>query len=209
MPRGLGQLTNLQSLAEYELSTDSSGLKELHGLNQLRKNLRIKNLRHKKDAELEYKACLKEKQHLEGLVLEWIEREGDVEYEEMSVEALEPNQNLKSLELKSYRGVKYPSWLSSLKNLVSLKLDSMKNSQDVLPLHQFPSLKTLYLKDIPSLEYVTESFKLPPLESLYIWDCPNLKGWWRRSDSIEEDEDAADNHGEISTQLRDCHMYKS
>ncbi|XP_030965394.1 putative disease resistance protein RGA4 isoform X2 [Quercus lobata] len=205
MPRGLGQLTNLQSLAEYVLSTDSksgSGLKELHGLNQLRENLRIKNLRHKKDAELEYKSCLKEKQHLKGLVLEWIEREVDVEYDEMSVEALDPNQNLKSLELKSYRGVKYPSWLSSLKNLVSLKLVSLKNSQDVLLLHQFPSLKTLYLVDIPSLEYVSlvsESFKLPPLESLEIRICPNLKGWWRRSDSIEEDEDDADNYGEIST----------
>nr|XP_023914745.1 putative disease resistance protein RGA1 [Quercus suber] len=206
MPCGLGQLTNLQSLAEYVLSTDSrsgSELKELHGLNQLRKNLRIKNLRHKKDGELEYKACLKEKQHLEGLALEWIEREGDIEYDEMSVEALEPNQNLKSLELKGYRGVKYPSWLSLLKNLVSLKLVSMKNSQDVLPLHQFPSLKTLHLADAPSLEYVSlvsESFKLLPLESLEIRDCPNLKEWWkRRSDSIEEDEDDADNYGEIST----------
>ncbi|KAK4591996.1 hypothetical protein RGQ29_016463 [Quercus rubra] len=203
MPRGLGQLTNLQSLgAEYVLSTDF-GLKELHGLNQLRENLRIEKLGHKKDVELEYKGCLKEKQHLEGLALEWIEREGDVEYDEMSVEALEPNQNLKNLELKGYRGVKYPSWLSLLKNLVSLTLDSMKNSQDVLPLHQFPSLKTLHLAHAPSLEYVSlvsESFKLPPLESLQIRYCPNLKGWWkRRSDSIEEDEDAADNYGEIST----------
>ncbi|KAK4591993.1 hypothetical protein RGQ29_016460 [Quercus rubra] len=206
-PCRLGQLTNLQSLgAEYVLSTDfrsGSELKVLHGLNQLRENLRIKILRHKKDAELEYKACLKEKQHLEGLALEWMEREGDVEYDEMSVKALEPNQNLKNLELNGYRGVKYPSWLSLLKNLVSLALDSMKNSQDVLPLHQFPSLKTLHLTYAPSLEYVSlvsESFKLPPLESLEIRRCPNLKGWWkRRSDSIEEDEDAADNYGEIST----------
>ncbi|XP_065635733.1 putative disease resistance protein RGA4 isoform X2 [Quercus suber] len=206
MPHGLGQLTNLQSLAQYVLSTDSrsgSGLKELHGLNQLRKNLRIKNLRHKKDGELEYQACLKEKQHLEGLALEWIGREGDVEYDEMSVEALEPNQNLRSLELKGYGGVKYPSWLSLLKNLVSLTLFSMKNSQDGLPLHQFPSLKTLHLSNAPSLEYVSlvsESFILPPLESLKIRHCPNLKEWWkRRSDSIEEDEDDADNYGEIST----------
>ena len=206
MPRGLGQLTNLRSLAQYVLSTDSrcgGELKELHGLNQLRENLRIKNLRHKKDGELEYKGCLKEKQHLQGLALEWIEREGDVEYDQMAVEALEPNQNLKNLELNGYRGVKYPSWLSLLKNLVSLTLDSMKNSQDVLPLHQFPSLKTLHLAHAPSLEYVSlvsESFKLPPLESLEIRNCPNLKGWWkRRSDSIEEDEDAADNCGEIST----------
>ena len=151
------------------LSKDSrcgGELKELHRLNQLRENLRIKNLRHKKDAELEYKAVnLKEKQLLNGLALEWIEREVDVGYDEMSVEALEPNQNLKSLELNGYRGVKYPSWLSLLKNLVSLRLDSMKNSQDALPLHQFPSLKTLELIDVPSLEYVSlvsESFKLPP-----------------------------------------------
>ena len=36
MPRGLGQLTNLQSLVEYVLSIDSrcgGELKELHGLN--------------------------------------------------------------------------------------------------------------------------------------------------------------------------------
>ncbi|KAL4601790.1 hypothetical protein ACB092_10G007400 [Castanea dentata] len=207
MPRGFGQLTNLHSLTQYVLSTDSrcgGELKEFHGLNQLRERLVIKNLRHKEDAELEYKtARLKDKQHLEGLALEWIVGEVDIGYDEMSVEALEPNQNLKSLELKGYRGVKHPSWLSLLKNLVSLTLISMKNCQDVLPLHQFPSLKTLNLKHIPSLEYVSlvsESFKLPPLESLDIWICPNLKGWWkRRSNSIEEDENDADNDGEIST----------
>ncbi|KAM3686476.1 hypothetical protein ACJW31_10G005400 [Castanea mollissima] len=207
MPRGFGQLTNLHSLTHYVLSKDSrcgGELKEFHGLNQLRESLEIKNLRHNKDAELEYKtARLKDKQHLEGLALVWIEGEVDIGYDEMSVEALEPNQNLKSLELNGYRGVKHPIWLSLLKNLVSLTLFLMKNCQDVLPLHQFPSLKTLHLKHIPSLEYVSlvsESFKLPPLESLHIWDCPNLKGWWkRRSDSIEEDEDDADNDGEIST----------
>ena len=82
------------------LSKDSrcgGELKELHRLNQLRENLRIKNLRHKKDAELEYKAVnLKEKQLLNGLALEWIEREVDVGYDEMSVEALEPNQNVQA-----------------------------------------------------------------------------------------------------------------
>ncbi|KAK4551129.1 hypothetical protein RGQ29_032520 [Quercus rubra] len=194
MPCGFGQLTNLHSLTQYVLSTDSrcgGELKELHGLNQLRENLRIKNMRHGK-----------EKRYLKGLALEWIEREVDVGYDEMSVDALEPNQNLNSLELKYYRGVKYPSWLSLLKNLVSLQFGSLKNIQDGLPLNQFPSLKSLWLSDIPSLEYVSlvsEGFKLPPLESLSILDCPNLKGWWKRSDSIEEDEDAADNYSEIST----------
>ena len=97
MPRGLGQLTNLQSVAEYVLSTDSrcgGELKELHGLNHLRENLRIKNLRHDKDIELECKAAsLKEKEHLEGLALEWIKGdvdEVDVGYDEKSIKALKP-----------------------------------------------------------------------------------------------------------------------
>ncbi|XP_050281800.1 putative disease resistance protein RGA3 [Quercus robur] len=197
MPHGLGQLTNLQSLAEYVLSTGprrGGELKELHGLNHLRENLRIKNLRHEKNIELECKAAsLKEKRHLEELALEWIKgdaNEVNVGYDEKSIEALEPTQNLKSLELNSYWGVIYPSWLSSLKNLVHLLLVSMKNCQHVPPLHQFPSLKTLRLCDFPSLEYISDSVNLPPLEFLLIRDCPNLKGWWeRRKDSIVEDED--------------------
>ena len=77
------------------LSTDSrcgGELKELHGLNHLRANLRIKNLRHDKDTELECKAAsLKEKEHLKGLALEWIKGdfdEVDVGYDEKSIEAL-------------------------------------------------------------------------------------------------------------------------
>nr|POE78706.1 putative disease resistance protein rga1 [Quercus suber] len=127
MPHGLGQLTNFRSLAEYLLSTDSrcgGELKELHGLNQLRENIRIKNLTHRKDAELEYKAAnMKEKRNLEGMALEWIEgdvNEVDVGYDEKLLEALEPFQSLKLLELNGYMGVKYPRWLSSLKNLVRL-----------------------------------------------------------------------------------------
>ena len=209
MPRGLGQLTNFRSLAEYVLSTDSrcgGELKELHGLNQLRENIRIKNLTHRKDAELEYKAAnMKGKRNLEGMALEWINgdvNEVDVGYDEKLLEALEPFQSLKLLELNGYMGVKYPRWLSSLKNLVRLTLYSMKNCQDVLPLHQFPFLKTLRLNDVPSLEYISlmsKSVNLPPLELLKIMNCPNLKGWWeRRSDTIKDYEDDDDNYGEIS-----------
>ena len=96
MPLGLGQLTNLQSLVKYVLSTDSrrgGELKELHGLNHLRENLRIKSLRHDKDIELECKATsLNDKQHFEGLALEWIKGdvdEVDVGYNKKSIEALE------------------------------------------------------------------------------------------------------------------------
>ena len=61
MPRGLGQLTNLQTLSMYVLSESNKfirrhggELKELMGLNNLRGELEIKNLRHGKDVEVEY-----------------------------------------------------------------------------------------------------------------------------------------------------------
>ena len=51
-------------------------------------------MRHDKDTELECKATsLKEKQHLEGLALEWIKGdvdEVDVRYDEKLIETLEP-----------------------------------------------------------------------------------------------------------------------
>ena len=49
-----------------------------------------------------------------------------------------------------------------------------------------------------------------PLEFLYIWDCPNLNGWWKkRSNPIKEDEDDADNYGEISTIAANNHSLPS
>ena len=116
-------------------------------------------MRHDKDSELECKATsLKEKQHLEGLALEWIKGdvdEVDVRYDEKLIKIFGTTPNLKHLELKGYMGVRYPSWLSSLKYLVHLISISIKKCQIVPPLHQFPSLRTLELIDFPSLEYVS------------------------------------------------------
>ena len=106
MPRGFGQLTNLLSLSHYVLSTDSrhGELMELQGLNGLRENLSIKNLRHEKDTALECDAAnLKGKQNLHGLKLEWIKGgvdDVDVEYDEMSLKHLQPHTSLKELEVQ-------------------------------------------------------------------------------------------------------------
>ena len=78
MPNGLGQLTNLQTLSRFVMSKgridsvprSNGGLKELDKLNELRGNLSIENLKHRKDAALECKdANLKEKQRLDRLDL--------------------------------------------------------------------------------------------------------------------------------------------
>ena len=101
----------------------SGGLKELAKLNKLRDNLSIENLKHGKDAVLEYKdANLKEKQRLDRLGLNWVYEDIDetgAGYDYMSaLEALQPHINLKALSLEQYGGVKFPHWLVSLTNLV-------------------------------------------------------------------------------------------
>ncbi|KAM3686313.1 hypothetical protein ACJW31_11G189400 [Castanea mollissima] len=86
MPNGLGQLPNLQTLSRFVMTKgridsmprSSSELKELARLNELRGNLSIENLKHEKDAALEYKdANLKEKHRLDRLDLNWVDEATD------------------------------------------------------------------------------------------------------------------------------------
>ena len=204
MPNGLGQLTNLQMLSRFVMSKgridsvlrSNGGLKELDRLNELRGNLSIENLKHGKDATLEYKdANLKEKQRLDRLDLNWVEEDIDemgVRYDAMSLEALQPHVNLKALSLEQYGGVIFPHWLVLLTNLVQFKLYSCNKCQYLPPLDQLPSLKIIHLISLNSLEHISDSERdnsdslfYPSLEKLEIKECPNLKGWWRgRRDSL-------------------------
>ena len=145
MPNGLGQLTNLQTLSRFVMSKSridsvprsNGGLKELDSLNELRGNLSIENLKHGKDAELEYKdANLKEKHGLDRLDLSWVGEyidEVGVGYDDISVKALQPHINLKALSLERYGGVIFPPWLLLLTNLVQFKLYSCNKCQYLPP----------------------------------------------------------------------------
>ncbi|KAJ9129306.1 hypothetical protein P3X46_033889 [Hevea brasiliensis] len=191
MPRGIGQLSSLERLLRFVVAMDNtvcSGLGELQGLNNLRGELNIVNLRYVKNGTSEFKAAnLKEKQHLQSLALKWnedgddIEGANDVENDEMGLEALRPHQNLKDLSLYSYRGVKFPGWISSLTNLMSIRFCSCKSIKRLPPFDQLLSLKSLCISGLTNLEYIdtdggSSSF-FPSLTQLYLFDCPNLKGW--------------------------------
>nr|XP_023914355.1 putative disease resistance protein RGA3 [Quercus suber] len=210
MPRGLGQLTKLQTLSQFVMSQNScldfrrqGGLKELNGLNKLRGTLKIKGLRHGKEVASESKdSNMKEKIHLQDLTLSWMGEdvdESNVGYDEESLEALLPHcplSNLQLLCLERYGGVKIPSGISLLSNLVNFSLRGCNICQHLPPLDQFHSLKTLFLQGMDDLEYISkrenngefsDSSFLPSLEQLTIQNCPNLKGWWQRQrDSAEE-----------------------
>ncbi|PON72366.1 hypothetical protein PanWU01x14_067570 [Parasponia andersonii] len=71
MPRGLGQLTNLQTLSQFVLSDDNEGSKldEVAGLKDSGGELEIRRLRHGTETKI---AKLKEKQNLRSFHLRWI-----------------------------------------------------------------------------------------------------------------------------------------
>jgi Leucine-rich repeat (LRR) protein len=212
MPRGLGLLTNLQTLSKFvvhkdPLSQHSSGLKELKGLNNLRGELVIKNMRHGKDGASEWKeANLKAKQHLHGLSLQW-STEGGVNASDVNVddevllEVLQPHPNLKTLRLLNNWGSRLPSWLFSHTNLVSLQLIYCKKCQYLPPLSQLPSLEDLQLHGMNGMDYIFDSGDnnefsssfFPSLKSIDLSFCYYLKGWWRRRDSSVEVDSDSDN----------------
>lgn len=120
MPSGLGELTQLQTLLEFVLNKgiNSSSLNELRRLNNLRGELKVKNLGNGIDCQA---AILEEKKHLRSLTLAW-DFDVNAKTTEKQLECLKPHTNLKELALVSYMGIRFSSWLSSLSNLVKFLL---------------------------------------------------------------------------------------
>nr|XP_023887642.1 putative disease resistance protein RGA3 [Quercus suber] len=200
MPCGLGQMTSLQTLQLFIVSTSShtGGLGELKELNNLRGTLEISHLEQLEEANSESIVVnLREKQHLENLILKWDHQDQvDNNEDEKLLEDLHPHQNLKHLEVHQYKGVKFSSWVSSLINLVDLRIVSCKRCRYLPPLSLLPSLKSLRLDTMNDLEYISDNDMsievpassttlstpfFPSLKSLTIERCPNLKGWWGRT----------------------------
>ena len=183
------------------------GLSDLEGLRNLGGKLRIEKLGHGKD---EVRECndtnLKDKQHLQELILWWDLWNGKSKgYDEM-LEGLQPHPNLKALELWNYMGVRIPSWVSPLTNLVKFELNQNRRLQHLPLLNQLSFLKSISFWGMDALEYILDedsvsnvlgssSFSsssktpfFPSLSFLHILDCPILKGWWRNSDDDDDSE---------------------
>ncbi|KAL4353678.1 hypothetical protein GQ457_06G025060 [Hibiscus cannabinus] len=167
MPRGIGKLISLETLSLFVVDKNGShgvaaaDLSELSRLNNLRGKLHITNLGWVKNAREEFRAAnLKEKQHLQSLVLHWrhtsrscyFDDADEADDEDRSLEYLQPHPNLKELRVEGWRGIsKLPSWLQHLTNLQSLYLSDMPNVASLPNEACLTNLQFLSINQMPEL----------------------------------------------------------
>ncbi|XP_010278462.1 PREDICTED: putative disease resistance protein RGA3 [Nelumbo nucifera] len=171
MPEGMGQLTNLQTLRGFVVGKDGGGgIGDLGPLNHLREldivfkagcfhNL---NLDRRAREEISRAKLLKEKRNLGQLSLSWREDEEDnsvhLDHQEVVndvlLEALQPNSNLKWLLIEGFPGTRLPSWITMAQHV--------------------------YIFVCPQLRSLKEGNPNSVLiEELYIRSCRNLTSLWK------------------------------
>ncbi|XP_027341801.1 putative disease resistance RPP13-like protein 1 isoform X2 [Abrus precatorius] len=194
MPKQMGRLKHLRTLTCFYIGKHSGfDIEKLGNLNHLQGTLSILKLENVIDPADAMEANMKDKRHLEGLVLNWGDKFGrcrendDSIIERHVLEALQPNSNLKRLTILRYDGTSLPSWFSSshLPNLVSIKLSESKFCFILPPFGQLPSLKELSISCFYGIEvigpefYGNDSSNIPfrSLETLKFEEMSAWKEW--------------------------------
>ncbi|XP_040373483.1 putative disease resistance protein RGA3 isoform X2 [Rosa chinensis] len=185
----LGRLTNLRTLASFNVSKKKRGLaiKELGGLNQLRGHLIINGLEHVRDGEEANKARLVEKSHLNSLTFNCFSWTMPTDNNQTDVlDGLEPHGNLQSLKISGFMGARFPSWITSLQNLKHITIDNCYNCEVVPTLGHLPHLRSLEIEWMKKLKRLgaefygysdTSTTLFPALKTLYIIGCDELIEW--------------------------------
>ncbi|XP_074313186.1 putative disease resistance protein RGA3 isoform X2 [Silene latifolia] len=229
MPVGMSKLSHLRRLTEFVVEDESaSGMQRVGQLKDLRAlamNLKgrihiifIENFKSADGYDWEG-SCLEDAQHLNEVIINFhcpppsldhvapLQNKEKGEKEEVVIEKMKPNPNLKSFILRYYSGEKIArwgrardNWGSFLPNLVVIVVEYCERLQELPVLSKLRHLKSLHLTALKNLEYmeeeVTDSIGLelsgsrsldatffPSLKSLHLDTLENLKGWWRSGDS--------------------------
>jgi hypothetical protein len=129
-------------------------VEELGCLKELRGALKICKLEQVRDREEAEKAELSGK-GMNKLVFEWSYDEGNSSVNSEDVlEGLQPHPDLRSLEIKGYRGENFSSWMSTilLNNLMELRLKDCSKCRQLPTLGCLPRLKILEMSGMPNVK---------------------------------------------------------
>ncbi|KAK9144852.1 hypothetical protein Sjap_004755 [Stephania japonica] len=160
-------MTGLQTLSYFKVGEEKrgfAGIRELQRLNLLKGELVIGGLDLVKSVEDARGACLMSKTRVSTLILWWSNWDEDVVRSRSKevLEGLQPHPNIKELDISSYPGAQFPTWM-----------------QMGDPLSSFPRLSHLILRSLYNLEEWLLDWKenesLPALQSLELYCCYQLK----------------------------------
>ncbi|KAI8562360.1 hypothetical protein RHMOL_Rhmol03G0030300 [Rhododendron molle] len=196
MPMNISRLKDLQQLTAFAVGKCSgSGINELKELHRLCGTIYISGLQNVTVSSDALEAKMKEKKHLEKVALEWGSPMEDSLNEREVLEKLEPHTNLKHLEIRNYRGTRFPTWLGDqlFCNMVSLRLENCEFCFSLPPLGQMCSLKELTIARMPGIENVGYEFcgesesSCKPFASLETLRFEEMSEWveWRELEAVE------------------------
>ncbi|XP_062197063.1 putative disease resistance protein RGA1 [Phragmites australis] len=190
MPCGLSALTKIEALPRYIANSgDNNPILELQGLANL-KRLGLENIE-KISVEDAANIQLQEKHKLEHLTLHcnMDAESGNPRVVEELLDRLEPNRGLKTLEIISYAGERFPRWMANrdpqLKKLTHIRLINLKCTS--LPaLGHLPRLTTLEINGMNAIEQVSKELNGEPngesatfrsLKSITFCQMVGLESW--------------------------------
>uniref|UniRef100_M1CYT7 Disease resistance protein R3a n=1 Tax=Solanum tuberosum TaxID=4113 RepID=M1CYT7_SOLTU len=172
------------------LLTGRGGLRmeDLGELHNLYGSLSILELQHVVDRRESLKANMRKKEHVERLSLKWSGSFADNSQTESDIlDELQPNTNIKEVNIDGYRGTKFPNWLAdhSFHKLIEVSLSYCKDCDSLPALGQLPCLKFLTIRGMRQITEVTEEFygslsstkPFNSLEKLQFALMPEWKQW--------------------------------
>jgi hypothetical protein len=182
MPPELGQITSLRTITWFVVGSglSCSSLAELKDLN-IGGSLKLKQLENvsagRRNAEA---ANLVNKKELRQLTLEWTSGKAEEQQCHEVLESLEAHDGLLALEIYSYQGTSFPSWMGMLKNILELRLSDCSKAEQLPPLCQLAELQLLHLEGLGNLRFLCSrctSFTFGKLKDLKIVGLDVFEGF--------------------------------
>ncbi|KAJ0860176.1 putative P-loop containing nucleoside triphosphate hydrolase, leucine-rich repeat domain superfamily [Helianthus annuus] len=185
----IGKLKRLQiTLSKIDIESESgSEIAKLKDFKNLYEKLSVVGLEKVQNATYAHEANFSQKE-ISELELVWSDEVRDSQNEILEkavLNELKPcDDKLIQLEIRSYRGLEFPSWVGdpSFLHLKHVSISGCKRCTSLPPLAQLPSLKelfigSLYMMEVVDFELFGAGCAFPSLEILGLSDMRGWKKW--------------------------------